>query len=236
MNDSSYFYFCCQCHHSFRKNNPSHNLKVALCISTGEVKNASCSCVAGQVGFCNHILALLLKLCKFTLYECKSVADLDNEEVMQPKQSCTLSLQQWHRKGRGDSINPEPVMAMQVTKTCLDKPSTSREPGVRCLLYEARKNIKSQQDDESKLLQRLTEINPKMALAQIMTPRSESTPLQATKFGKIPPGSYSSYQLSLTKENFKVYCGITAVNRSDSNMICQQLCFQDSPLTHQTNS
>ena len=215
--DSNYFYFRCQCHHSFRKNDPPHNLKVALCLFTGEVKNASCSCVAGQVGFCNHILALLLKLCKFTLYECKSVADLDSEEDMQPKRTCTSSLQQWHRKGRGASINPEPVMEMLVTKTCLDKPSTSRDPGVRCLLYEARKNMKSQQADESKLLQQLKELNPKMALAQIMTPRSESTSLLATKFGKSPQGSYASYQLSMTEDNFKVYCDTTSVTRLDSN-------------------
>ena len=69
--DNTYFYLRCQCHHSFTKNDPPHNLKVALCIFSGEVKNASCSCVACQVGFCNHILALLLKLCKFSLYECQ---------------------------------------------------------------------------------------------------------------------------------------------------------------------
>jgi len=28
--DNTYFYLRCQCHHSFRKNDPSHNLKVAL--------------------------------------------------------------------------------------------------------------------------------------------------------------------------------------------------------------
>ena len=67
--DNNYCYFRCQCHHSFRKNDPPHNLKAALCIFSGEVTDASCSCVAGQVGFCNHILALLLKLCKFSLYE-----------------------------------------------------------------------------------------------------------------------------------------------------------------------
>ena len=97
------------------KNDPPHNFKVVLCIFSGEVTNASCSCVAGQVGFCNHILALLLKLCKFTLYECKSVSDLDSEEDMQPKRSCTSHLQQWHRKGRKDSINPQPIMEVLVT-------------------------------------------------------------------------------------------------------------------------
>ena len=56
--DDNYFYFHCHCHHSFRKNDPPHNLKVALCVLSGEVIDASCSCVAGQVGYCNHIVAL----------------------------------------------------------------------------------------------------------------------------------------------------------------------------------
>ena len=44
-----------------------------------------------------------------------------------------------------------------------------RAPGVKCLLYEARKSLKNQQADETKLLEQLKEINPKMALAQILT-------------------------------------------------------------------
>ena len=80
-------------------------------------------------------------------------------------------------------------------------------------LYEARKNIRRQQADEEKLLKTLKELNPKMALAQIMSPRSESTPLLETKFGKSPQGSYASYQLSMSEDNFKVYCDITSVAR-----------------------
>ena len=91
--DGSYFYFKSLCHHSFRKNDPPHNLKGALCIVGGKVKHAYCTCVAGAVGFCNHMLALMMKVCKFTLYECKSVSDVDNEDDMQPKQACTSMLQ-----------------------------------------------------------------------------------------------------------------------------------------------
>ena len=75
VSDESYFYFKAQCHHSFRKNDPPRNLKVAWCIVSGKVKHAYCTCVAGAVGFCNHVLAFLIKVCKFTLYECKSVSD-----------------------------------------------------------------------------------------------------------------------------------------------------------------
>ena len=63
-----------------------------------------------------------------------------------------------------------------------DQPSKSRDPGVKCLLYEARKSLKNQETDESKLLEHLKEINPKMALAQVMTPRSETTPLLKTNY------------------------------------------------------
>jgi len=97
--DENYFYFRSHCYHS---------------IFSGEVKHASCSCVAGKVGFCNHILALLMKICKFSLYECKTVHELENEEDMQPKQACTSSLQQWYRKGRGSSINPQPTWSRPV--------------------------------------------------------------------------------------------------------------------------
>ena len=209
--DESNFYFKSHCHHSFRKNDPPHNLKMALCIVSGKVKHAYCTCVAGAVGFCNHVLALMMKVCLFTVYQCKSVSDLDNQDDMQPKQACTSMLQQWHRKGRGDTIAPQPAMEVVVNKTHQDlHRSSSREPGVRCLLYEARtqQSIKSQSADEQKLVERLKAANPKMALAQIMEPSSERSKLFETKFGKSPQGSYASYQLSTTEDNFKVHCNI----------------------------
>ena len=216
--DGSYFYFKSLCHHSFRKNDPPHNLKVALCIVSGKVKHAYCTCVAGAVGFCNHVLALMMKVCKFTLYECKSISDLDNEDDMQPKQAWTSMLQQWHRKGRGDTIVSQPAMEVVVLKTHQDLDrSSSRESGVRCLLYEARtlQSIKSQRADEQKLCERLKKENQKMALAQIMEPSPESSQLLETKFGKSPQGSYASYQLYTTEDNFKVYCNISHVPRVD---------------------
>ena len=78
--NNTYFNLCCQCHHSFRKNDTPHILKVALCIFRGEVKN-----VSGQVGFCKHILDPLLKLCKFHCMRVK----------VWP--TCTSTLKQWHR-------------------------------------------------------------------------------------------------------------------------------------------
>ena len=70
---------------------------------------------------------------------------------MQPKQVCSSMLQQWHRKGRGDTIVPQSAMEVVVHKTHQDLDRTSsREPGVRCLLYEAKtlQSVKSQRADE----------------------------------------------------------------------------------------
>ena len=54
-----------------------------------------------------------------------------------------------------------------------------------------------------------------MALSQIMTAKTESTTLVPTTFEKSPQGSYASYQLSVTEDNFQVFCDISSVNRSD---------------------
>ena len=77
--DEVHFYFRCKCYHSFRKNDEPHSLKLALCIVSGSVINSVCSCVAGKSGYCNHSLALMLKLCKFSLCESKTTRDLSSD-------------------------------------------------------------------------------------------------------------------------------------------------------------
>ena len=78
--DQSCFYFRAKCSHSFRKNDPPHDIKIALTILSGEVGCATHSCVAGNVGYCNHAVALMFKLCKFSLYSCKTTNDLCQED------------------------------------------------------------------------------------------------------------------------------------------------------------
>ena len=109
--DQRYFYFKSKCCHSFRKNDPPHTLKIALCILPG------CSCIADKVGFCNHVLALMFKLCKFSLFNCASTKDLLEEEDSHAPIACTSQLQQWHKKGGGSNIAPQPIMEVEVTKT-----------------------------------------------------------------------------------------------------------------------
>ena len=55
--------------------------------------------MAGKVGFCNHISALMLKVCKFTLFESKSTKDLCEENDENPELACTSQLEKVHKKG-----------------------------------------------------------------------------------------------------------------------------------------
>ena len=81
--------------------------------------------------------------------------------------------------------------------------SSSRDQGVRYLLYKARtiKAIKGQQADKHKLLAKLQGHKPKMAPEKIMTSTSENTPLVNIKSVKSPQGSFGSYQLSPIGDN-----------------------------------
>ena len=101
--DQLCFYFKAKCCHSFRKNDPSHSLKLELCIVKGDVLDSNCTCVAGKVGFCNHISALMLKICKFTLFEANSTQDLCEEKDGNPELACTyqrrnVAQERWWRK------------------------------------------------------------------------------------------------------------------------------------------
>ena len=90
--------------------------QIALCILSGEVASAPCSCVAGKVGFCNHVLALMFKMCKYTLFSATTTKDLSKEQDQQSSVACISQLQQWHKKGGGKNIAPQPVMTVEVRK------------------------------------------------------------------------------------------------------------------------
>jgi hypothetical protein len=159
-------YFKAKCCHSYKKNDPPHDLKLMICIITGEVLHGTCSCVAGTVGHCNHILALMFKLCKYTLSKCKSTKDLCEEEDETAGLACTSELQKWHRKGGGSHITPEPISNIKVSKPKVaDSADKKRNrTGVKSLLYEARINVSYNQDSIDKLKSELKELIPNMGL------------------------------------------------------------------------
>ena len=152
------------------------------------------------------------------MHECSNVNDLDHEDDVNPKRVCTSNLQKWHRRGREDSIQPQAVMDVIVHKTKVQDSSSSkisRDPGIKCLLYEARNTIQTGEGADEVTLQRtLQEINPNMALAQILTSLPSSTEYIETRFGNSPRGSFASYQLAFTEDNVKVFLDLSSIQRT----------------------
>ena len=101
---------------ALKKHDQPHTLQIALCILSGEVRSGCCSCIAGKVGFCNHVLALMFKLCKFLLFNCSTTKDLSEEDDEHVPLACTSHLQQRHKKGGGGNIAPQPVIVVQENK------------------------------------------------------------------------------------------------------------------------
>ena len=60
---------------------------------------ATCTCAAGKVGYCNHTLALMLKICKYSLFESKTTDNLKDEVDENLALACTSKLQSWHKNG-----------------------------------------------------------------------------------------------------------------------------------------
>ena len=150
---------------------------------------SNCSCVASKTGYCNHSLALMLKIDNFSLFESKSTKNLVNNVDQNPEEACTSRLQTWHRKGRGDTIVPQPAMDIIVNKTKLSDTEKQGE-GITCLLYEARNNVIVLEAEERTFKDALRKINPKTGLANVSSRHGE---LVDTKYGKSPAGSLSSY-------------------------------------------
>ena len=209
--DEVHFYFRCKCYHSYKKHETPHTIQVALCIISGQVMAATCTCAAGKVGYCNHTLALMLKICKYSLFESKTTEDLKDEFDEHPAVACTSKLQSWHKRGRGDSIHPQPVMDLVVTKIKPDEEKSDK--AVVCQLYEACKKTKPDASEEEKFKKTIAAINPKMGIATLQ--HNSSSEMLQTKYGSSPVGSTNSYQLSYTEANFPVYTNINTVPRCD---------------------
>ena len=190
-------------------------MKLALCVVSGEVEYAYCgpACAAGKSGFCNHILALMLKVCKFSLFNCQKVTDL-NDEDENPSSACTSSLQQWHQP-RVEGISPQPVMEVAVMKTHQDDQTTE---GIQCKLYEARRQ---QQSNVAQFLKTIKGIDASFGLVQTCELDSTCNSAQvATKFGSSPAGSYGSYQLSFQESNFIVHSSLKPIlSRYESSFV-----------------
>jgi len=222
--DQRHFYVRAKCCHSFKKNDPPHNVNVALCIASGEVAEGNCSCVAGKVGYCNHVLALMLKLCKYCIFECTSTKDLGHESDQNPSSSCTSELQKWHKKGGGKNIVPEPVMNVEVNKTKVDESGSKEDKrgGIKSLLFEARVNVNVNRERESCLKENLRKLVPDMGFSQMAIDNNRETTVIDSKYGKCPSGSPMAYQLAFNESHFKTYVDVSStqrVNQSSNNVV-----------------
>ena len=174
----------------------------------------------------------MFKVCKYCLYDSKSTDDLCNEEDEQPDLACTSQLQRWHKKGRGEKISALPVMEVTISKTKLDE--TRGREGVKCLLYEARANVKHDFTAEMNLKKTMQEINSGMGLAIMANDDSSLLSCVETKFGKSPVGSFCSYQLTHTEANFMAFVDISSVQR-ESNISLTEFSYPRFPLRPTTD-
>lgn len=208
--DQRYFFYRAKCFHSFKRNEKPHELYLALCIVSGKVVYAHCgpACAAGKSGFCNHIMALMLKVCKYTLYNCTDVRELQSENDENPPSACTSTLQKWH-KPRIEGISSHPVMEVAVSKTHLEE---KKSRGVTCQLYEARKvDSKTKVKD---FFEHMQNIDSKLGFVQTFeTSDLETGSCKDTKFGRSPTGSFGAYQLGFTESNFKVFVQVDSIPR-----------------------
>ena len=150
-----------------------------------------------------------MKICKYSLFESKTTEDLNDELDENPSLACTSTLQTWHKRGRGDSIHPQPEMDFVVAKIKPDDEQSGK--AISCQLYEARKKTKIDITEEEKFKNEVAAINPNMGI-DTMASNTPNSMVQ-TKFGRSPVGSTNSYQLPYTESNFPVYVNISAVTR-----------------------
>lgn len=231
--DENYFYVKAQCCHSFSKNDLPHQLKIALNIISGNVEHAVCTCISGNAGLCNHMIGLMFKLCKFTIYKCTVTTDLSHEADQQATLACTSKLQQWHQKGGGKKIKPEPVMEMVIEKTKLN--DTKTRSGVKCLLYEARRNCLHDMKAEQILRATLSTTEPNCGFTHMSNVQVQES--KETKYGKCPKGSYTSYQVGYSEANFTAVADINTITRLALpiavNLVYPQLPLRNSDETLQ---
>ena len=114
-------------------------------------------------------------------------------------------------------------MEVVVKKTKLDESSSPRGgAGVKCLLYEARKQPNYDPVCENTFNSELSTLDPNMGFAQ-MSEGTSSTELTSSKFGKCPVGSILSYQTSFTESNFSAVANLTSVPRNNAPVNAQEL-------------
>ena len=82
---------------------------VSVEITMHVVANFGSLCVAVKSGFCKHVLAMMPKVCNFTLHNYKNVTELQHEAFENCLATCTSTLQRWHQS-RIEGTTPCPIL------------------------------------------------------------------------------------------------------------------------------
>ena len=157
--DIKYFHAKCDCKASMKKE--KRKVTVKLKRENGEVESGSCSCPAGNSGYCNHVMALLLELADYSLAQLTTVP----EEI-----ACTSRLRQWGVPGE-KSTPKSPIMETVVKKLPTKK-------GISTTLYDPRKKQTISFDKVNKMQQNLRTINTHIGFENCMPPLSHNSSLR----------------------------------------------------------
>ena len=165
------------------------NVRIQLCKMTGEMCKATCSCLAGKSGYCNHVMALLYEIAEYSLNQ--------PTEVPQ-KKACTSALRKWGVPGNKEVVK-ETVMRTTLT-------SSDHKKGIPTTLYDARLNFNQIKNVPSmlKLKSQLCKIDKNIGFAHVIpdTPVLDDNSL--TKYGLQMLGSPLSHQLAPIYTNFSI--------------------------------
>jgi hypothetical protein len=112
-----------KCFRSMKKSEAPHSVHVSLELNA-DVRSASCSCVAGELGYCNHVIGLLYYIEHTTRFGAKEFGK---------SRTCTELPCTWN-KSRTEGVRAEPVMMCNFSKPQYG----SSASGIKSTLYEAR--------------------------------------------------------------------------------------------------
>ena len=155
----------------------------------------------------------MFKMCKYTLFSATTSKDLSKEQDQQSSVACTCQLQQWHKKGGGKNIAPQPVMTVEVRKV-KDAESTSWS-GIKPLVYDARMKNTHNLATKQTFKEQLREIDPNIGLSRMAYEQTEEASARhvETKLGKFQVDSFLSYQVALTESHFEATASIYCISR-----------------------
>ena len=192
----------CMCRASMRKD--WRRVIVHILRATSKVVYASCTCPAGNSGYCNHVMALLLTLVDYST----QLLELVPEDT-----ACTSSQRKW-----GCPVNKD-VRKFSVMGTILKKqPSSS---GITPTLYDPRLNI-----DQSTINARVDYIqtklideDPRIGFAHIAA-SPDSLPSVRTEYGSFKLGSPLSFHLQPVDPAFNVLSNLKILSTNELHVKC----------------